>query len=100
MKYDKTLKEFKILEQKDNYCIFKLLLHSPIFFIAERDLIDKRVEFVKDNIYYNFSTSVSNYLPLDKNAVRINTYLNVLILSQDEKNYFFESYSQHDAKVL
>ena len=99
MRYDPSFKEFKILEKVDSYTIFKVKLHSPIFFIKEREYVDKRVEFIKDNVYYNLSTSVSNYLPLDKDAVRMITYLNLLILSQDENNYYFECYTQHDAKV-
>jgi hypothetical protein len=100
MKYDSNLKEFKILEKNEKYSIFYNLLHSPIFFIAERDLVDKRVAFIKDEVYYNLSTSVLDYYPLDSKAVRIDTYLNLLILSNDESNYYFECYSQHDAKVM
>jgi hypothetical protein len=100
MKYDSVLKEFKILEKNEKYCVFYTLLHSPIFFIAERDLVDKRVAFVKDEVYYNLSTSVHDYYPLDSKAVRIDTYLNLLTLRKDENNYYFECYSQHDAKVI
>ena len=100
MKFDSVLKDFKILEREPNYCIFYTLLHSPIFFISERDLVDKRVSFIKDDVYYNLSTSVTDYYPLDNKAVRIDTYLNLLILRKDLNNYYFECFSQHDAKVL
>ena len=33
-------------------------MKSPILIISERDIVDKRIEFTYDEIYYNFSTSV------------------------------------------
>lgn len=100
LKYDSTIKEYKILEKTDNYCVFKTLFHSPIFFIPEKDILDKRIEFVDDNMYYNLATSVDDYEPLVKSAVRIKTYLNLSIISQDDKNYYFECYSQYGVYIL
>ena len=100
MKYDLTLKEFKVYEKGENYNIFKNWLHSPMFFIAERDLVNKRIEFIKEDVYYNIATSVNDdYEPLIKDVVRCKTYLNLLILKQDEENFYFHCLSQYDAKV-
>src|SRR5690606_6652187 len=96
-KYDNTIKEYEILENKEKYLVYRILLHSPIFFISERDFVDKRIEFVHENVYYNFASSVENNEPNSK-AVRMKTYLNLLILSQDDSNFYFECYSQYDAK--
>jgi len=100
LKYDTSIKAYRILEKKDNYTIFKTLLHSPFFFISERDMVDKRVEFTQDGIYYNFASSVDDYEAIDKNAVRMKTYINLLVLTQDEKNFYFECYQQYDAKTI
>ena len=100
MKYDLTLKEFKIYEQREKYCIFKNWLHSPIFFIAERDVLNKRMEFIKEDVYYNIATSISDdYEPEIKDVVRCKTYLNLLIIKQDDENFYFYCLSQFDAKV-
>ena len=69
MKYDLSLKEFKIYEKGENYNIFRVWMHSPIFFISERDVVDKRIEFIKDDVYYNLATSVNDdYDPPNKDV--------------------------------
>jgi len=100
MKYDDSLKEYKIYEQGENYCIYKNWLYSPVFFISERDIVNKRIEFIKDDVYYNLSTSVNDDYDLPpKDVVRCKTYLNLFLLKQDEENYYFHCLSQYDAKV-
>ena len=100
MKYDLSLKEFKIYEKGENYNIFRVWMHSPIFFISERDVVDKRIEFIKDDVYYNLATSVNDdYDPPNKDVVRCKTYLNMLIIKQDNENFYFHCLSQFDAKV-
>lgn len=99
-KYDNTLKEFKIYEEGEYYNIYKNWIYSPVFFISERDMVNKRIEFIKDDIYYNLATSVDDeYDPPSKNVVRCKTYLNLVVLKQDEENYYFHCLSQYDAKV-
>ena len=99
-KYDTSVKEYKIYEKGENYFIFRSWFHSPIFFIAERDVVDKRISFTKDNIYYSISTSVDDYDPPKDSVVRIITYLNAMTISEDENNFYFNCLSQIDAKVL
>jgi len=34
------------------------MVNSPIFFISERDTVDKRMEFIHEDVFYNFTTSI------------------------------------------
>ena len=100
-KFDSSLKEYTIYEKGEKYAISKTCLNSPIFFIAEREVITKRIEFIKNNIYYNIATSINDdYEQLNEEIVRCKTYINLLVLSEDEEYYYFKSLSQFDAKVL
>jgi len=99
MKYDSSLKEFKVHEQGDNYFVFRQAYHKPIFFISERDCIDKRISFTKDGVYYTIATSVENYIPQQDGVVRIVTILNSLTITEDVENFYFHGYNQLDAKT-
>ena len=99
MAYDKGIKEFKIYEQGENYFVYRGWYNSPMMFVSERDLIDKRISFSKDGIYYSFSSSIDNFQPTQDKVVRIYNFLNTCILSEDDQNFYFNSYSQLDAKV-
>ena len=58
IKWDETIKQFKILETFEDSTVIRNWLYSPIFLISERDLVDKRIDFYDNDIYYNISTSV------------------------------------------
>lgn len=60
LSWDEGYKELVKLEGDNQVYIIKSWLKSPMFIISERDVIDKRVEFFKDNIYYNFCSSVND----------------------------------------
>ena len=94
------MKEFEIYERGENYTIFKLWLFSPIFFISEREIIDKSVHFIHEGAYHYLATSVENYSEPNPNVVRCLTYINGSIISQDEDNFYYSSLNQLDAKVL
>jgi len=99
-KYDTSLKELKIYEKGEHYFVFRAAFHKPIFFISEREVVDKRVSFKKDNVYYSIASSIDNYLPANDSIVRMFTYLNALILTEDENNFYFDTYAQIDAKTI
>ena len=74
---------------------------SPIFFISERDIVDKRVEFTYNNIYYNLSTSIDNESqPVKENIIRCTNYLNIYIITEDDEYFYFRGFNQIDTKVL
>ena len=100
MEWDKNLREFRIFERGENYAIYKLWMYSPIFFISEREIIDKRIEFFFGGAYYYLSTSIDNYIEINPNVVRCNTYINWSIMTEDEDNFYYYSLTQLDAKVI
>jgi hypothetical protein len=95
-----NIKEYKIYESGENYAIFKFWMHSPIFFISEREVIDKRILFSQNGISYNLSTSVDNYVETNPEVVRCQTFINSMIISEDENNFYLNSLNQLDPKVF
>jgi hypothetical protein len=98
--WDVNIKEFKIYESGENYGIFKIWMLSPIFFISERDIIDKKVFFEHHGASYSFASSVQNYTEVNPEVVRCHTYINSSILTEDEENFYYNSLTQLDAKVV
>ncbi len=79
------------------YCHYS----SPIFFISERDVVDKRVDFSYNNIYYNLSTSIENDLePVKEKITRCTNYLNIYIITEDDHYFYFRGFNQVDTKVV
>jgi len=64
--WDDAFKEFKKIEGNNEVYIVKSWFKSPMFIISERDVIDKRIEFFKDNTYYNFSSSIDDNVNIFK----------------------------------
>ena len=60
IKWDDSLKQLKILEGNKEVYVVNSWMKSPMMFVAERDIIDKRIEVNKNGIYYNFSSSVND----------------------------------------
>ncbi len=75
-------------------------MHSPIFFISEREVIDKRILFSQNGISYNLSTSVDNYVETNPEVVRCQTFINSMIITEDENNFYLNSLNQLDPKVF
>lgn len=75
-------------------------MHSPIFFISEREVINKRILFFHNGASYNLSTSIDDYVEINPDVVRCQTYINSLIISEDENNFYFNSLTQLDPKVI
>jgi hypothetical protein len=60
IKWDDTLKLLKILQGDKNCYVVRNWLKSPMMLVAEREVIDKRIEFFHEGKIYNFSTSVND----------------------------------------
>jgi hypothetical protein len=88
------------LEEGDSWGVFHMYYASPIFFISERDLVDKKIEFENENKLYFIATSVTGVLDEIKDVVRCKNYLNSVILSEDEDNFYYNGLNQLDAKVF
>ena len=55
------MKKVEILEGiGDTVYISHSTMNSPVFFISERDTIDKGIEFIHKNIFYNITTAIDD----------------------------------------
>lgn len=89
----------KIEGDDSNYILYSHY-NSPIFFISERDVLDKRAEFTHDNIYYCLSTSVDDEIkPIEENVIRIKSFINLFVIQEDEQFFHFKGFNQVDMKV-
>jgi hypothetical protein len=98
--WDKSIKSIKYLEYSENYSVVHLHYDSPMFLIAERDLVDKYVNFYHDEVYYSWASSVSDdYFEPIKGVIRCYNYMNFFSLREDEEYFYFINFNQADIKV-
>ena len=64
-KWDKNIKTMTIYNSKignlelNNKCyLVNILCNSPVAFISERDVLDKRIEFEDKGVIYNYTSSI------------------------------------------
>ena len=98
--WDDAIKLYERLEGTDNAFIINTWGKSPVFFVSERETIEKRFRFVKDNSTYVMSTSI----PLDiyepkEGVVRFIDYLNLFKVTDEGDNIVFTSLNQVDFKM-
>lgn len=60
IKWDTSLKVIKKIEGDNEAYVLHTVLNKPVFFIAERDTIDKRLDYYLNNCFYCFSSSVND----------------------------------------
>ena len=102
LSWDSSIKEYKIIEKDKNkeelyllYSIYK----SPIIFVSERDVIEKRFDFYENEIYYEFSSSVKeDYLPVKENIVRIDNHCSLYKMYEEGEYIHIVSITQVDTK--
>jgi hypothetical protein len=100
MSYDKSFKEYKIIERlNDNAYIFYSWVNSPVAVASERDLKDKRIEFIYKDMYMNFSSSLNEEESDKKGVVRCKTYINLLTMVNEKDCVVIDNFSQFDVKV-
>jgi hypothetical protein len=100
MLWDDALKLYERYEGNDKAFIICTWAKSPAFFISERETIEKRFRFTKDNAVYIMSTSI----PLDiyepkENVVRFIDFLNLFKVSDEGDYIYFSSLNQVDFKM-
>jgi hypothetical protein len=76
-KWDDSYKDLIKIDGNDEVYIIRSIMKSPMIMISERDMVDKRIEFIFEGIYYNFSTSVNNTV---NNYNKDNNFILILIL--------------------
>jgi hypothetical protein len=101
-KWDTAFKNIEKIEGSDEAFIVSSWAKSPIFLISEREGIEKRFIFkYEDNCYYVCSTSVpNNYIPLKKNVIRIDNYINFFRITEDNEKYILTTINQSDFKMI
>ena len=98
--WDEAIKAYDKYEGNDNAFIICTWGKSPVFFVSERETIEKRFRFAKDNSVYIMSTSI----PLDiyekkENVVRFIDFLNLFKVSDEGEYIYFTSLNQVDFKM-
>ena len=104
--WDTSIKEYKIIEQKNDFNIIHTILKSPGFFISERDTIEKKIEFThtnNDNIeeYICFSSSIDDkHFPAIEKIQRIENLFSIYRITEDSENIIIDSLDQMDYKMM
>ena len=100
LKWDKSIREYKIIErQNEEVYLLYYIWKSPMIFVSERDVIDKRYDFYSDGIYYDFSSSVKDDLkPIDEEIVRMTDYCSLCKIYEEKDNFNIISLTQIDTK--
>jgi len=100
LKFDNTIRAYKIIERinKEVY-LLHYICKSPMIFVSERDVVDKRYDFYEGDVYYDFSSSTKDDLiPLDENIVRITDHCSVCKIFEDNDGFNIVSITQVDTK--
>ena len=101
LKLDKNFKEFKIIKKLNgNIQITKMVYTPRLRKISEREFYDKKTFFVDNGVFYYFCSSIPDYIyPPKKEPVRVLNYLSAMIIKEDTKNFYVDSFSQVDIKM-
>jgi hypothetical protein len=100
MLWDDALKAYDLYEGTEKAFIICTWGKSPVFFVSERETIEKRFRFKKDNAVYIMSTSI----PLDiyepkESVVRFIDFLNLFKVSDEGDYIYLSSLNQVDFKM-
>ena len=104
LSWDTSIKYYEIIENlksKENEEVYLLhyICNSPMLFVSERDVVEKRYDFYENNIYYDFSSSVKeNYIPIEKNIIRIIDHCSLYKMYEENDYFKFISITQVDTK--
>ena len=100
-KWDKNIKEFKVVEKlKNNSDIIRMVSNKILAVIPEKEFYDKRYITNEMGVQYLFSTSVpdSSYLNTP-NIERGTNYICCLVIKEDEDNFYFDCFNQIDMNI-
>ena len=100
LKWDKTIRHYKIVERQNNEVyLLHYIIKSPMLFVSERDIIDKRFDFYQNDIYYDFSSSVKDDLiPIEEGVMRITDHCSVCKIYEENDFLNIISITQVDSK--
>ena len=100
LNFDKSINSYKIVERiNSEVYLLHYVCKSPMIFVAERDVVDKRFDFYENDIYYDFSSSAKDDLvPLDNSIVRIMDHCSVCKMYEESDGFCIISVTQVDTK--
>jgi len=71
-KYDTNIKVFHIFEEtvREHSYVYRLAMKSPVFFISERDGVNKKINFMhNDGMFYYASSIDDDVIITNKNKI-------------------------------
>ena len=100
LKWDNSIRDYKIVEKyNEEVYLLHYICKSPMLFVSERDVVDKRYDFYENGIYYDFSSSTKNDLvPIDEDIVRIDDHCSVCKIFEENDGFNIISITQVDTK--
>jgi hypothetical protein len=100
LKWDKTIRYYNIVERhNEEVYLLHYIIKSPMIFVSERDVVDKRYDFYEKDIYYDFSSSVNDDLvAIEEGVVRITNHCSVCKIYEEEDSFSIISITQVDSK--
>ena len=100
LKWDKSIRYYKIVERHNNEVyLLHYICKSPMLFVSERDVVDKRYDFYEEGIYYDFSSSTKDDLvPIEEGVMRITDHCSVCKMFEDNDSFTIISITQVDTK--
>lgn len=100
LKWDKSIRYYNIVERHNNEVyLLHYIIKSPMLFVSERDVVDKRYDFYVDGIYYDFSSSVKDDLiPIEEDVMRITDHCSVCKIFEENDCFNIISITQVDTK--
>ena len=100
LKFDNTIRAYKIIERVNTEVyLLHYICKSPMIFVSERDVVDKRYDFYEKDIYYDFSSSVNDDLvSIEEGVVRITNHCSVCKIYEEEDCFSIISITQVDSK--
>lgn len=100
-KWDNQLKIYKVIEgDEKEKCIIQNWMKSPIFFMSERDILDKKIDFYENGILYTYESSVNdNYYEIPKDVIRITDFIFLTSITQNENEFIIRTINQVDYKM-
>ena len=99
--WDNQLKIYKVIEGNETEkCIIQNWMKSPIFFMSERDILDKKIDFYENGILYTFESSVNdNYIEIPKDVIRITDLIFLNSITENENEFIIRTINQVDYKM-
>lgn len=100
LQWDQNLRQYDVYDKVENSSKNKGIFVSPVFFISERDFVNKRIWFTHNNTNYEFASSIKGEEnSTNENLVRINNIINCLSITENSDEFVFIGYNQFDPKI-